>query len=187
MALTNAFYEAVTAGNTRRVRIMMKDSLLVDPSFREFYEMEKAAAALHGLYDVHDGRAFEENKNYWDSNYMDKQMVQLIRNFSKQRIAHVKEIVRYLYPVTKASYSNAGNEGTKYTPKEREHMSYQEKKQQDQLDGSYLGPKVATGAIAGGVFGGVAASIAGVTIVGGVIVGAVVGGGTVAALNGGNK
>ena len=52
----------------------------------------------------------------FDSNYMDKQMVQLIRNFSKQRIAHVKEIVRYLYPVTKASYSNAGNEGTKYTP-----------------------------------------------------------------------
>jgi len=35
MALTNSFYEAVKAGNVRRLRIMMEDSLLVDPSFQE--------------------------------------------------------------------------------------------------------------------------------------------------------
>ena len=33
MVLTNAFKEAVSLGNVRRVRIMMKDSLLNDPTF----------------------------------------------------------------------------------------------------------------------------------------------------------
>ena len=59
MALTRAFYEAVETGNVRRVRIMMKDSLLVDPSFKEFMEMEKVAISMQGLYDSHDGRSFE--------------------------------------------------------------------------------------------------------------------------------
>ena len=40
MELTNAFYEAVTLGNVRSVRIMMKDSLLIDPvyDFLKYYE-----------------------------------------------------------------------------------------------------------------------------------------------------
>ncbi len=185
MALTNAFFEAVSIGNVRRVRIMMKDSLLVDPSFREFNEMEKASASMHGLYDNHDGRAFEENEDNWDNNYLSKQMVQLIGNFSKERIAHVKEIVRHLYPVTNALYNSAGSTETNHSSKERGNMSYQEKKRQDQLDGSYLGPKVATGAIVGGVVGGVIASVAGVTVVGGAIAGAAVGGVAVAVVSNG--
>ncbi len=36
MALTNAFYEAVNSGNVTRVRIMMKNSLLTDPTGAEF-------------------------------------------------------------------------------------------------------------------------------------------------------
>ena len=61
MALTNAFKEAVNSGNIRRIRIMMKNSLLVDPTFREFKEMENAAASVQGLYDIHDERKFELN------------------------------------------------------------------------------------------------------------------------------
>lgn len=62
MALTNAFYEAVSSGLIRRVRIMMKDSLWVDPTFAEFEDMEKVASKLNGLYDKHDGRPFNKNK-----------------------------------------------------------------------------------------------------------------------------
>lgn len=58
MALTNAFYEAVQSGNVRRVRIMMQDSLLIDPTFAEFNAMEKAASSMKGLYDKHDGKEF---------------------------------------------------------------------------------------------------------------------------------
>ena len=41
MALTNTFYESVASGSVRKVRIMMKNSLLMDTTFREFEEMEK--------------------------------------------------------------------------------------------------------------------------------------------------
>ena len=61
MALTHAFQEAVSEGNVRRIRIMLKDSLLVDPSFGRFNEMERAASLVKGLYDEHDGRSFNEN------------------------------------------------------------------------------------------------------------------------------
>ena len=50
MALTESFYEAVSSGNVRRVRIMMKDSLLVDPTFAQFEQMEIAASSLAELF-----------------------------------------------------------------------------------------------------------------------------------------
>lgn len=176
MALTNAFYEAVNNGAVRRIRIMMKDSLLVDPTFREFGEMEKAAASVRGLYDLHDGRAFETNKEKWDDNYMDKQMVQVISNFSHERIEHLKDVVHYLRPAAQNS-STIGRGRKDGSASERNtYRSYEEQKRQDQQEGRYLGAKVAGGAVVGAVVGGIAASATGVTVAGGATVGAVIGG-----------
>ena len=36
MAVTNVFREAVASNSVRKVRIMMEDSLLVDPTFMKF-------------------------------------------------------------------------------------------------------------------------------------------------------
>ena len=96
MSLTEAFYEAVKNGNLLRVRIMMKDSLLIDPSFRQFEEMEKAASSMKDLYQNHDGRKFETDKNLWNDEYMNTLMVQVISNFSRERIKHLKDVVSYL-------------------------------------------------------------------------------------------
>ena len=92
MALTNAFYEAVKDDNVRRVRIMMKDSLLVDPTFTDFNNMVKAASSMTGLYDAHDGRAFISDEQEWNDEYMDKLMVQVVGNFSHERIDHLKQV-----------------------------------------------------------------------------------------------
>lgn len=99
MSLTGAFYEAMQSGNVVRVRIMMKNSLLSDPSFAEFTEMERAAASMAGLYDQYDGGELISDKSQWTNSYMDKLMVKLISNFSPERISHLKEVVRYLVPV----------------------------------------------------------------------------------------
>ncbi len=99
MSLTGAFYEAIQSGNVVRVRIMMKNSLLSDPSFAEFAEMERAAASMAGLYDQYDGGELISDKSQWTNSYMDKLMVKLISNFSPERISHLKEVVRYLVPV----------------------------------------------------------------------------------------
>lgn len=184
MALTNAFKEAVNSGNVRRIRIMMKDSLLVDPTFREFKEMENAAASVQGLYDIHDGREFELNEENWDDNYMDKQMVHVVSNFSHERIQHIKAVVRYLRPGAKITQSS--NETRRnHSTNRNTHQSYKEQKRRDQREGHYLGPKVATGAIAGAVVGSVVASAVGVTVATGAVTGAIVGGVAVSVVSNG--
>ncbi len=40
MAITNFFRNAVSKGDIRGIRIMMKDSMLIDPTFAEFNEIE---------------------------------------------------------------------------------------------------------------------------------------------------
>ena len=62
MAITNAFNKAITEGNIRQIRIMLKDSLLVDPTFERYNEMEKLASTVPGIYDEHDGRPFKSQE-----------------------------------------------------------------------------------------------------------------------------
>ena len=102
MPLGNAFHQAVESNNIRRIRIMMKNSLLVDPSFKEFHEMEKATRGVKGFWDEHDGgKEFITDKSKWNNDYMDKVMVKVVSNFSHERINHLKEVVRYLIPTDK--------------------------------------------------------------------------------------
>ena len=179
MALTNAFYEAVQSGNVRRVRIMMQDSLLIVPTFAEFNAMEKAASSMKGLYDKHDGKEFIEDRTLWNDEYMDKVMVKVLSNFSHERINHLKEVVRYLRPVTTATQpvTPKGKQAHYNRNYDSAHTnSYEEEKRQCQERGDYLGAKIGTGAVVGAIVGGVIASAASASIVSGVVAGAVVGG-----------
>lgn len=193
MALTNAFHEAVASGNVRRVRIMMKDSLLVDPSFREFDTMDRAAHSLSGLYDVHDNRDFQTDESQWTDEYMDKLMVQVVNNFSHERIEHLKAVVRKLRPVAIPRASDAAYRSTqsRHESKEagkRQTSSYEEQKKKDQIEGRYLGAKVATGAVVGAFAGGVVAGVASASVVAGACIGAAVGGATISVIEiGGRK
>lgn len=177
MELSNAFYEAVEKKQVRKIRIMLEDSLLVDPTFERFKEMERVAASVEGLYDVHDGIAIEENPKLWDDDYMSKIMVQVVSNFSHERVEHLMRVVRKLRPVTEKS-SNAS--ARKRTSSDRTGKSdYQAQKQRDQANGNYREAKIVAGAVAGGVVccavGAAVASSAGAAVgaVGGAVVGAV--------------
>lgn len=190
MALTNAFYEAVNTGNVRRVRIMMQNSLLIDPTFAEFNAMEKAAESMEGLYSEHDGKELIKDHNLWNNEYMDKVMVQVISNFSHERLDHLKEVVRYLRPVTKTVVSKQGQTSQRNS-RIAQQRSYEEEKRLCQERGDYRGAKIGAGAVAGAVVGGVIASVAGASIsgvTGGVAVGVVVGGvATTLMVNGGKR
>lgn len=210
MELTNAFHEAVASGDVRSVRIMMKDSLLIDPSFVQFEQMEEAACSLQGLYEAHDGRDFQD-KNTWDDNYMNKLMVQVVSNFSHERVNHLKEVVNYLRPVANSiaeSEFSSPNSQKKvsefdqqdpYTDKknncrtvktanpsssshnsQKKGSSYREQKAHDQKEGNYQESKIVIGTIGGATIGGVGAAIAGCTIVAGGAVTSGVIGGVVA-------
>lgn len=152
MALTNAFYEAVSSGNVQRVRIMMKNSMLVDPTFSEFNAMSNATCDLSGLYDIHDGRELNNNKSMWDDSYMDKLMVQVVGNFSHERVEHLQAVVKHLRPPGE-------NHKEIHTPPYKK---------------DYNKVPIA-GAIIGAMAGGVIASVYNYSVVGGVIGGLVVG------------
>ena len=189
MALTNAFYDAIQSGNVRRVRIMMQDSLLVDPTFAEFNAMEKAASSMAGLYDEHDGKELTEDCNLWDDDYMDKVMVKVLSNISHERIDHLKEVVRYLRPVTK-TVAPKKEQTSHQTYSTTQKGSYEEEKRRCQERGDYLGAKIGAGAVVGAAVGGVIASVASAPVagvVGGVAAGAVVGGVATALIVNGGK
>jgi hypothetical protein len=171
MALTKAFTDAVASGDIRGIRIMMKDSLLVDLTFHDFNEMSRLAAKVPGLYDAHDGRTFVEDSSAWNDDYMNKLMVQVVGNFSHERLDHLKEVVRYLRPISERQCSA---QEPHYETGERHQRSvdYETQKAEDARNGRIV--KIAGGTAVGAVVGGVGAAVAGATT-GAVIVCAAVG------------
>lgn len=171
MALTNAFYQAVETGNVLRIRIMMKDSLLVDPSFEEFLEMEKIASGVENLYDKHDEKPFIVDKAFWNDDYMNKLMVKVLRNFSHERIDHIKEVVRYLRPCEDKCAGNVQFNTNRDSSGSKDNENQSLKRDSSAANNKFV--------IAGAVAGGAVATMVGATfigITGGVLVGAIVGG-----------
>ena len=98
MKISQEYVESVKQEDVLMVRIMLKDSLIVDPTFVEFDELlAYAEDNLTSLYDVHDGEKFNNDISTWTKDYMDEQMVKVIDNFSKERIAFLKKLCGYLY------------------------------------------------------------------------------------------
>jgi hypothetical protein len=189
MAITDSFRKAVAAGDVKGLRIMMKNSLLVDPTFAEFNEMDSLARGVSGLYEGHDGSGIKVDKSAWNDDYMDRQMVQVVGNFSHERIEHLKEVVRYLRPA--AAHQKQGSQenrsGTRQTTTsdetQHEHRSYWEQRRQDQRFGGTTSDraiKIAGGAVGGGVAGAVIAGIFKGPVIIGALAGAVVAGAIVA-------
>ena len=169
MTVAESINNAVSQGDITGLRIMMKNSLLVDPSFCEFSEMERLTRDVRGLYDDHDGREFKEDQSVWDDSYMNQLMVQVVGNFSHERVEHLKKVVRYLRPIVDRPQQAAQSN--------REALTYQEQKRQDERDGRIVhnrGTKIASGAVAGGAVGGTIAAIAGWPVLVGVAAGAAV-------------
>lgn len=98
MNISQEFKDAVEEKDIMMVRIMLKDSLIVDPTFEEFNAMiSYSEKFLDELYDEHDGEIFSRNPSDWTKDYMDEEMVRVISNFSKERISLLKSICQHLY------------------------------------------------------------------------------------------
>ena len=98
MAISNEFIEAVNLNKIILVRIMLKDSLVIDPTSKQFDEMEKyARARIDNIYSTHDGETLNYDVNTWNKDYMNQEMVSVVNNFSKERVDLLKNMVIYLY------------------------------------------------------------------------------------------
>ena len=98
LALSNEFKEAVDQEKTTRVKIMLKDSLLLDKSCKEFDEMlDYANSRIGALVEEHDGEQFKSRED-WNEDYLNDEMVAVVNNFSKERLDLLKSIIKKLYP-----------------------------------------------------------------------------------------
>ncbi|QHT59012.1 hypothetical protein GXP70_02905 [Paenibacillus lycopersici] len=98
MTINKEFEQAVLDQDLLMVRIMLKNSLMVDPTQTDFDQrLSYAAARLTALYDEHDGELLQQASALWTEDDLDEQMVAMVQNFSRERVALVKSICRQLY------------------------------------------------------------------------------------------
>ena len=173
MALTKEFIDAVDNGKKTRVRIMLKDIMLVDPSLKKFNEMlAYAEKNLLDLYDEHNGEDLIYNSSMWDEDYMNQQMVSVVNNFSRERIELLKKIVKKMYSYK--IYADLGSDN---------NTSSSGYKQKNSLTTVQVTGGVIAVAGAGALIGGIVSSSAAIAIMGGI---AMTGGIAMVAL-GGNR
>ena len=88
------FNSAIKTGNLLRVRIMLKDSLIVDPTFVQFNEMlAYARTELPELLEPYDNGTLENDSGKWDKDLMNMELVEIVNNFSQTRIDHLKKVI----------------------------------------------------------------------------------------------
>lgn len=151
--ISQEYREAVASRKNIRIRIMLKDSMLVDPTMKQFDEMlNYAKDNVDNLFDEHDGENLKYEKVFWNEEYLNDQMVKIVSNFSEDRIGLLRNIVKYLYSAKAENIRN-----------EREQSSTESTISRKQIG---IGV-TAVGAIT--TVAGVAAA-KGVLIVGGVVV-----------------
>ena len=92
--LSPEFTAALKSGNLLRVRIMLKDSLIVDPTFAQFNEMfASARRELPNLLVPFDGEILEDDRTKWNTDLMNTELVEIVNNFSDVRIEHLKRVI----------------------------------------------------------------------------------------------
>ena len=103
MAISSEYAQAVRDNNKLRVRIMLKDSLLIDKSFRLFEEMQEYALAqgVNPWADV--DIPLEKSEKPWTEDTMNYELTALVNDFTKEHVNYIKEIITDLYKTNIAS------------------------------------------------------------------------------------
>ena len=96
MSVSPELKKFVDNGDLVQIRCYLANYLVVDRTFALFDESLAYASAHLPVIQEHDGSALEQNKALWDRDYLNKQMVAAFSNFSKERIAHIKEVVSFV-------------------------------------------------------------------------------------------
>lgn len=95
MALSNEFINVVQSNDVVQTRVMIMQSLVQDLTLRDFEErLSYAEKNLTDLYDTHDDEQFSDDITAWDKALLNSQIAKSLNNFSKERIAFCKKIVR---------------------------------------------------------------------------------------------
>ena len=104
MALTSEFISAVREKNNLRIRIMLKDSLLVDKTFKQFTDMRRFAEDNGACFWMEpDGELEMLPKENWTMDVMNLELTKLVNDFTKERLVYCQAIVQFIYGVRSSS------------------------------------------------------------------------------------
>lgn len=106
--ISTEFKQNVQSRDLVTVRSALVDYLIIDRSFKSFDEALDFAQGSLDILQSYDGESFETESEKWDKNYLNRQKVALMVNFSQERISHIKMVVEKVLPrntemITKSS------------------------------------------------------------------------------------
>ena len=98
MKIDIEFQDAVNNNDINLVRMMLKDSIMIDPTLDMYRVLSSYAEANLSmpLYEKYDGIAFADESD-WNKDYFNQEMINLIDNFSKERIIHLEKVCKKIY------------------------------------------------------------------------------------------
>ena len=92
------FKEELRKNNILKIRLMMKNSLLYDPSFKTFNEMEKLAEEYKvNIWQDSSCEDFIKQKQSWTMDDVNYELTAIISDFTKERIAYLKKLITEVY------------------------------------------------------------------------------------------
>lgn len=102
MGIPNKLIEHINKKDILSIRIMLKDRITLDPTFKEFYEIDNYIKENHSdiyikIYEKYDEKEFEKDPTKWDKDYLNKECVRLVINFSKERVNHLRKVCKVVY------------------------------------------------------------------------------------------
>lgn len=92
------FLENIKSGDLITVRSALLDELTNDRTFKKFDEDFKVANDELNILVPYDEKTIESNPEKWDMDYLNKQKVALMLNFSQKRIDHLKAVIVKVMP-----------------------------------------------------------------------------------------
>lgn len=101
MALTPEFMTAVRNNNLLRVRIMLKDSLLVDKRFAQFTEMRQYAERMGVNFWMEKTEELEmKPQESWNADLMNLELTKLVNDFTKEHLVYCQAIIERVYGIS---------------------------------------------------------------------------------------
>lgn len=110
--INTEFKKAILSEDIIAIKSILIDSLVIDPTAKTFDELLSYAKEnlKNNLIDIHDGEILIDNENEWNINYLNKQMVKVLYNFSNERIQLIKNMCKIIYKDKILSQKKVKNE-----------------------------------------------------------------------------
>lgn len=98
MMISIDFKNAVNNEDIDLVKIMLKDSLIIDPTGKSFDELLMYAQSnLNNILEQHNDEELNYDRKVWTKEFLNGEMVKLVYNFSSERIEFLKEVCKVVY------------------------------------------------------------------------------------------